>query len=407
MKIRNNLGSFYSVLGGNNSIDNLPPNVGRVFHVIMDPKSAGYNNSSDIGTVYILKNNSPKPNIDFLNTNPTKEELIASGLKSAKPLFPHIGYIPLNEELVLLFDLPSYNSDVISGASQTYYITSINLYNNPHHNSQAVYNIVDSTKNNIKLGNYIDELPVINPLLPFEGDVILNSRWGAGLRFTSTFKFNEGENFWSYTGKTGDPLTLLVNGYKFPTDSTDPYVENINSDAASLYLTSTQVISNFEPKFILSNNPFNSVVNPSKYGGYSQAVLSSNRIVLSSNKDDINFYASTNIEMGANNTIHLNSKNIYLNSPKIFLGQIKNQSLGTDNTELPQPIMLGDNTQLFLSKLLNILNKFTSNLTLLKSAKSGQEKLLISTFASSTQKSLELLRKDLGNILSTTTFVSK
>ena len=407
MKIRNNLGSFYSVLGGNNSSEVLPPNVGRVFHVVMDSKSVGYDNSSDIGTVYVLKNNSPKPNINFLNTKPTKEELTSSGLKPAKPLFPYIGYIPLNEELVLLLDLPSYNSDVINGASQTYYVTSINLYNNPHHNSQAVYNIIDNTKNNIKLGNYIDELPIINPLLPFEGDVILNSRWGAGLRFSSTFKFNEGENFWSYTGKTGDPLTLLVNGYKFPIDNTDPYVENINSDAASLYLTSTQVISNFEPKFILSNNPFNSVVNPSKYGGYSQAVLSSNRIVLSSNKDDINFYASTNIEMGANNTIHLNSKNIYLNSPKIFLGQIKNQSLGTDNTELPQPIMLGDNTQLFLSKLLNILNKFTSNLTLLKNTKPGQEKLLISTFASSTQKSLELLRKDLNNILSTTTFVSK
>ena len=407
MKIRNNLGSFYSVLGGNNSSEILPSNVGRVFHTIMDSKSAGYDNSSDIGTVYILKNNSPKPNIDFLNTNPTKEELVASGLKPAKPLFPHIGYIPLNEELVLLFDLPSYNSDVISGASQTYYITSINLYNNPHHNSQAVYNIVDSTKNNIKLGNYIDELPVINPLLPFEGDVILNSRWGAGLRFTSTFKFNEGENFWSYTGKTGDPLTLLVNGYKFPTGSTDPYVENINSDASSLYLTSTQVVSNFEPKSSISITPFTSPVDPSKYGGHSQAILSSNRIVLSSNKDDINFYASTNIEMGANNTIHLNSKNIYLNSPKIFLGQILNQSLGTDGTKPPQPVMLGDDTQLFLSKLLNILNKFTSNLTLLKNAKSGKEKLLISTFASSTQKSLELLRKDLNNILSTTTFVSE
>jgi hypothetical protein len=56
MKIRNNLGSFYSVLGGNNSSEVLPPNVGRVFHVVMDSKSVGYGDSSDIGTVYILKN---------------------------------------------------------------------------------------------------------------------------------------------------------------------------------------------------------------------------------------------------------------------------------------------------------------------------------------------------------------
>ena len=393
MKIRNNLGSFYSVLGGNNSSEVLPPNVGRVFHVVMDSKSVGYDNSSDIGTVYILKNNSPKPNINFLNTKPTKEELTSSGLKPAKPLFPYIGYIPLNEELVLLLDLPSYNSDVINGASQTYYVTSINLYNNPHHNSQAVYNIIDNTKNNIKLGNYIDELPVVNPLLPFEGDVILNSRWGAGLRFSSTFKFNEGENFWSYTGKTGDPLTLLVNGYKFPTDSTDPYVENINSDASSLYLTSTQVI----PIQIDNNivNPLFTSQSPEKYYD-SQVILSSNRILINSNKDEILLYSKTNTSISSKNTTFISAtQNVLINGGQyIFLG------LNSSNGKLPtEPVLLGDKTITLLNDLLTNLKTFSSALNNTVD-NSSRPLLSISIPASSLEGSIDAIIKQLEGIKS-------
>ena len=408
MKIRNNLGTFYSTLGSNNSSQILPSNVGRVFHVILNNKSAGYYDDSDIGTVYILKNNASQPNIDLTNSKITKEELESSGLKPIKPLFSYISYIPLIEELILLFDLPASNSGAVSGASQTYYISTINLFNNPHHNSQAIYNIIDD-KNNIKLGNYINELNSVNPILPFEGDYILSSRWGSGLRFSSTFKANEGDNFWSYIGNTGDPITLLVNGYKYPTGSTDFYVENINNDASSLYLTSTQVINNFNPLIQISQNPFTSLIKPNVYSGNSQAILSSNRITLNSTKDDIVAYSATNIELGANNTIHLYSKeNIYLNSPKVFLGPIKNNSLEpSKNDSLPQPLLLGNNTQLFLSKLLNILNKFSSDLTLAISSPAGSKELSITVPASAMQKSLELLRKDLNDILSNTTFVSK
>jgi hypothetical protein len=393
MKIRNNLGSFYSVLGGNNSSEVLPPNVGRVFHVVMDSKSVGYDNSSDIGTVYVLKNNSPKPNINFLNTKPTKEELTSSGLKPAKPLFPYIGYIPLNEELVLLLDLPSYNSDVINGASQTYYVTSINLYNNPHHNSQAVYNIIDNTKNNIKLGNYIDELPIINPLLPFEGDVILNSRWGAGLRFSSTFKFNEGENFWSYTGKTGDPLTLLVNGYKFPTDSTDPYIENINNDKSSLYLTSTQVIPIQIGNIII--NPLFTPQSPEKYYD-SQAILSANRILINSNKDEILLYSKTNTSISSKNTTFISAtQNVLINGGQyIFLG------LNSNNGKLPtEPVLLGDKTITLLNNLLTNLKTFSSALNNAID-NSSRPLLSISAPASSLEGSIDNIIKQLEGIKS-------
>jgi hypothetical protein len=408
MKIRNNNGSFYSTLGGNNISQNLPPNVGRVFHIITDSRSAGYTDDSDIGKVYILKDNSSKPALDLIDSKITKQNLDDSGLKLILPLLPNITYIPVLDELVLLFELPSYDSGAVDGKTQTYYLSSINLYNNYHHNSQGIYNVIND-KNDIKLGNYIEEISTLTNLIPFEGDFILNSRWGSGIRFSSTFKFDptKPSDFWSYGGKIGDPITMLVNGYNSKNIS---HLENINNDASSIYLTSTQTLSNFIPKINITKKPgeFGSLISPNTYSNKSQLVLSSDRITLNSNKDDIVLYGTTNIELGAGRTIHLNGQEqIYLNAPKVYLGQIKDQSLSNSIDNNPQPVPLGTNTQLFLSKLLTILNKFTSDLSLLSKSKPQYAATAIATFATNAQTSLDDLRGDLNNILSESTFVSK
>jgi hypothetical protein len=60
-----------------------------------------------------------------------------------------------------------------------------------------------------------NENSLIESILPFEGDYILEGRFGNTLRFGSTNKINTGENFWSDSGKNGDPITILTNGHKF------------------------------------------------------------------------------------------------------------------------------------------------------------------------------------------------
>lgn len=389
----------------------LPPNVGRVFHIITNARSAGYTDDSDIGKVYILENNASKPNINLTDSKVTQNDLIKAGLKLVLPLLPNITYIPVLDELLLLFELPGIEPRKL----QTYYLSSINLYNNYHHNSQGIYNLIDD-KNNIKIGNYIQELSTLQNLIPFEGDFILNSRWGSSLRFSSTFKFDSESpaNPWSFGGKVGDPITMLVNGYSISNKDTigkeDLYLENINNDASSIYLTSTQTLSNFTPKLTISNKPgeFGILTSPEVYSDKSQLILSSNRITLNSNKDDIVMYGATNIELGAIKTIHLNGQEqVYLNAPKVYLGQIKNQSLNNNIDNNPQPVLLGTNTQLFLSELLLILNKFTSDLTLLSKANPQYAATTIATFATSAQTSLDGLRKKLNDLVSESTFVSK
>lgn len=399
MIVRNSQGTFFNTLGNSQNSGDQLYNIGKVFHVVIDSNSPGFVDWSSIGNVYYIKPNAVFPTKEDIQQNLNQYEF-------AKPLSNSNTFIPFIGELIILITAPSKDAIVIKDNPQIYYTSIINLYNNQNHNSQVIDNIDENKK--IILGNNISE-KIVRNLLPFEGDNIINSRWGAGLRFSSTQKANEKENFWSTSGNNGDPITLLVNGHNTDPKDFSSYVENINNDASSIYLTSTQTITNFEPKLTIFKTPFTSLTNPGVYGEKSQIVLSSNRIVLNSTRDDIVMYGATNIELGAINTIHLNGQqNIYLNSSKVFLGAIKNDSISPlDNDDPPQPILMGNDTQLFLSKLLNILNKFSSDLTLAVSAPAGSKELSITVPAAAMKKQLKDLRKQLKDILSESTFVSR
>jgi len=383
--VRSNQGVLFNALssiGGNTSQSSM---VGRVFHIVMDKNSPGfYNNFSNIGNAYYVAVDKPVP------TNINDDSL--KKMDFAKPLFPFNSYIPLIEELILLVDLPSSNSSDVTDQKQIYYLSSINLFNNTNHNSQAVFNVNED--GSIKLGNTVGEKENINNLIPFEGDHIIYGRWGQGLRLSSTKRFNETENFWSVVGDDGDPITLLVNGYNFPKNSLDPYVEDINKDASSIYLTTSQLVPLVVSKLI-DKNPLTSPTNSEKYLN-NQIILSSERITLNSRKDEIMFHSNTNIELGANQTIHLNSSNnILLNSPKIFLG------LNSDNRTPTEPALLGAKTVDLLSKLLEALNNFASDV------KNNYPPSSLNVYSATLMGQMNILRDKVTTLYSETVFISK
>jgi hypothetical protein len=97
----------------------------------------------------------------------------------------------------------------------------------------------------ILLGETFEEKDFLKPLRPFEGDNILEGRFGNSIRLGSTSK---GLNKWSLNGKNSDPIIIIRNGqFNNINDSTFiPNVEDINNDDSSIYLTSNQNIYNFE-----------------------------------------------------------------------------------------------------------------------------------------------------------------
>jgi hypothetical protein len=383
--VRNNQGVLFNTLnsiGGGNTQSSI---VGRVFHIVIDSKSPGfYNNWSNIGNVYYISPKEPIPS----NINDDSLKL----LNFAKPLFPFNSYIPFIEELVTLFELPSYDSSDVTDKKQIYYLTPIKLFNNTHHNSQTIFNV--DKFNAIRLGNTVEEKETINSLLPFEGDHIIYGRWGQGLRLSSTLNFNETENFWSSIGNNGDPITLLVNGYNFQKNTVKPYVEDINNDASSIYLTTSQLIPLNVSKLI-DENPKTSPLSPQNYSN-NQIILSSDRITLNSKRDEIMLHANTNIELGANQIIHLNSSNsILLNSPKIYLG------LNSNNTTSTEPALLGATTVELISRLLEILNNFASNI------KNNYPPTGLNVYSATLMGQLDILREKLKDTYSETVFIAK
>ena len=347
MRVRENLGGIVAGLGGYSTPSSFKFKVGRVYGVVMDETTPSkgifeqYGGWDGMGTVFYVDYDKSK------NLPVNNENLIGYALSNpARPFFPNQKFYPLLGELVLIFNLPSPDSQNTPGASQDYYVSVLNLWNSPHHNAQ--------TSTNSSLGNSFVEKPELKSVRAFEGDYLLEGRFGQSLRFGSTTKINSSENFWSETGNDGDPITIISNGQKPNPKFLSPYVENINEDGASLYLSSTQQIPLKVSKTKL--NPLSGTVLPELYVG-SQAILTSDRVLLNARKENVLVFATNNIELYTKNTFSVDTESkIVFNSPQIFLG--------LDNDNIPtEPAVLGNQLIKTLNKLLKELGKFSNSLS--------------------------------------------
>ena len=199
----------------------------------------------------------------------------------AFPLDPNLKKFPLNTELVLLTGGPSYQTQFSDAAGRMYYMGTINVWNNPQQNSPY----------STTLGKTFVEKSDIRPLLPFEGDYIIQGRNGAGIRFGSTVPLYSGVSEWSRNGRPdGDPITIMVNGYvTTDTGSLTPNIEEINKEMSSIYMTSTQTIP-LIPGASLTN-PITPATPPKDYTD-SQVILNGDRVTINSKKDEVLLFSN-------------------------------------------------------------------------------------------------------------------
>jgi hypothetical protein len=296
--------------------------------------------------------------------NVIKPNLI-NPLPTAKPLYGNIKNYPLINEIVYILSLPSTLIGQLTSNTISYYVSTVALWNHPHHNAypsnsnekpstqQKGYNqtelgntskITDQTLE-INLGNTFVERSNIHPLLPFEGDVIYEGRWGNSVRIGSTVK--NSPNTWSSIGTNGDPILILRNGQgKQTEEGWLPVVENINNDESSIYLTSTQNI----PLEVASTN-YNSYINytpqtPDKYAG-KQVIVNSGRLVFNSNTDHILLSSALTIGFNSVKGFNFDTKaNFVVDAPSIKLG----------SKDATQSMIKGD---LLITELQSLLSQLT------------------------------------------------
>lgn len=342
----------------NNQIPNLGINnelltVVRVKSIVLDethPRFKELGEWDALGTIEY--ENVIKPNV--INPLPT-----------AKPLYGNIKNYPLINEIVYILSLPSTLIGQLTSNTISYYVNTVALWNHPHHNAypsnsnekpstqQKGYNqtelgntskITDQTLE-INLGNTFIERSNIHPLLPFEGDVIYEGRWGNSVRIGSTVK--NSPNTWSSIGTNGDPILILRNGQgKQTEEGWLPVVENINNDESSIYLTSTQNI----PLEVASTN-YNSYTNytpqtPDKYAG-KQVIVNSGRLVFNSNTDHILLSSALTIGFNSVKGFNFDTKaNFVVDAPSIKLG----------SKDATQSMIKGD---LLITELQSLLSQLT------------------------------------------------
>lgn len=325
----------------------------------------------------------------------------------ARPLFPNIKIYPLKNELVYCIKLADNDINEDGTSEQVYYFPPLSIWNHPHHNALPnVLNREDIPENlkrdyplvgagderrvtdgftDINLGETFKERLDIHPLLPFEGDVIMEGRWGNSIRFGSTVK--DRPNNWSSTGSNGDPITILRNGQgDNRAEGWLPTIENINTDDSSIYLTSTQKVPINASSTNYNSYTSNSPSSPSEYAN-KQILINSGRLVFNTTQDHLLLTSKKSINLNAISSVNVDTKEYIAKSDIIKLGS-------KDATE---PILKGN---ALVTELQNLISQIQLLVTALQavpqtSAAAG----LVSSELPKISANLELTKSKVNKII--------
>ena len=296
--------------------------------------------------------------------NPT---LSPTNYSVAYPFYPNLKNYPLINEIVFIVSLPNTSIGTSSSSTQSYYMGVTSVWNHPHQNAypsnsnepappqQKTYvetqaGSVITPQNNptqVFLGATFKERGNIHPLLPFEGDVIQEGRWGNSIRFGSTVK--KTPNNWSAVGTDGDPIIILRNGQSVnaTTEGWIPITEDINNDLTSIYSTSTQQIPLNASSTNYTSYKSDAPIIPNKYSG-NQLIISSGRLVFNSSVDHILFSSKKSINLNAVTSVNIDAPDTIIQSNNVYLG----------SKDATQPVLLGNTTVQLLNQLITNLNAF-------------------------------------------------
>ena len=331
---------------------------------------------------------------------------------TAKPLQSNTKKFPLINEIVFLLTQPDTNIFEFSSGNVEYYIDVVSLWNSNHHNAypstpnllpdsqqkdyiqtQAgnVRRVTDQSTE-IFLGRTFKERSNIHPLLPFEGDVIYEGRWGNSIRVGSTVK--NSINNWSSVGTNGDPIFIIRNGQGVQTEEGwVPTVEDINNDDSSIYATSTQKIP-LKASSTLYNSYKTAPTSPDQYAG-KQIIINSGRLVFNSTTDHILLSSAQTISFNAIKGFNFDTKaNFVIGAPSIKLGS-KNAT---------EPLLLGNQTVTLLNQLLVNLESFMTICSTLVSTPPGTPLGPLNIVAGQMSTILNGLQQNLNNIKSKNNF---
>jgi len=309
----------------------------RVKDIILDKSHPEFNNYGEWASIGVIL-------IESVNQPTTNKAVIP-----VYPLFPNIKHYPLINEIVTVLSLPSTGLEVNTDSSRLYYLPPTNIWGSQHHNAipgsselapsqqkdyeqtsaGSVRKVTDGGTEIVLGDTFIEQLN-INPLQPFEGDHIIEGRFGQSLRFGSS----EGK----------DPITKIRNGQgEITNEGWTTIEESINEDKASIYLTSTQQV-NLEPN-IFNYNSYNTAPETIKDYSSNQILINSGRLVLNANSDSILLSSAKSINLNSGSLVYFKRNRDYEitvdNNGSISQYQLFARTILIDSTGRPRQFYMG------------------------------------------------------------------
>jgi len=227
-----------------------------------------------------------------------------------RPSNINVKQIPLIGEHVFIYRSIGTNSSDEEVQIRWYYLHTLPLQSSIHHNSLAGTtrktqqqktdinsSVPKSTQDEnvsqqTSLGDTFLERSDIPFLQPYEGDILIEGRFGNSIRFGSTYtgtgKYSQAQST-AFSGPAGSPIIILSN--RKPGTPKRFTLENVNDDYSSLYLTSpNQEIKTIRlSKELTRSNGFSG----------SQLIGSADKVVLQAKAGTIVLDASKRISMNA------------------------------------------------------------------------------------------------------------
>ena len=207
------------------------------------------------------------------------------------PIDPSDLKIPLIGESVLLIESPNHEIARGNVVRDLCYISTVGILGRISNNAVpgtskplgSKGTLITFTGNmgateEAQIGDYAPEL-FIAPLVAFEGDRIIQGRWGNAIRFSNTSNGSEDPSFWNGSGTDGDPITIISNGLEDTGALTR--IEDLNDGSSNIVLSSTQQLDMEASNKLPTGYP-----KLNQYAG-SQIVLSSDKIILNSMEDNV------------------------------------------------------------------------------------------------------------------------
>jgi hypothetical protein len=338
----------------------------------------------------------------------------------AFPANPNLKNYPLINEIVYIISLPNTGIGESSTSAISYYLNLTSLWNHPHHNAYpskanepsppqqkdylqtvggSVVTILDNPTQ-ISLGKTFVERSNVRPLLPFEGDVIYEGRWGNSIRLGSTVQ--NANNNWSKVGINGDPLIIIRNKNNQADEAGwVPTTENINDDDSSIYITSAQNIPlKAASSTYISYSDGQQPTTPDEFAG-KQIILDSGRLVFNAYNDHLLLSAAKSINLNSQESVNIDTKKFITQADRIFLGK---EDLAIE------PLLLGDTTVQVLKDITLALKKIAQSLKNLESlpvAPNNPAKFKLLVPMTSVLTTLNSLEKQLGSTPESCTITSK